>query len=100
MESEVLSRIERGCRVSGCHDGSTVVIGSDGQDVIRLCLRHAKAWSNSDLCRDFAANGHTDSLRVLAKWITMKSEMENVRAASALPSRPKSGPQHLASAAG
>ncbi len=100
MESEVLSRIERGCRVSGCQSHTTVVVGADEHEVVRLCLRHAKAWSNSDLCRDYAANGHRNSLRVLAKWIAMKSEMETVWAATALPARPRTGPQHLASVAG
>jgi hypothetical protein len=95
MQSEVLSRIECGCRVSGCHAVSTVIVAADNRDVVRLCLRHAKDWSNSDLCRDFAATGHTNSLRVLAKWLLLKSQTETACAVPLAPARPISGPQHL-----
>jgi hypothetical protein len=95
----VLSRIEHGCRVSGCHDGSTVVVGADKHEVIRLCLRHAKAWSNSDLCRDYAANGHKNSLRVLAKWISLKSQTEAVWSLPTPSTRPLSGSRGLLASA-
>ena len=58
-----------GCRVMGPHEGPTVTVASDGEDVIRLCLHHAKAWSDSDLCRDYAGTGH-DGVRVLSTWIS------------------------------
>jgi hypothetical protein len=92
---DVLSRSEHGCRVSGCHAGFTVVVGADGHEVIRLCLRHAKAWSDSDLCRDYAANGHKNSLRVLAKWISLKSQTETAWSIPAPSPRPISGSQGL-----
>jgi hypothetical protein len=61
-----------GCRVHGCHGGSTVTIASDGEEDIRLCRHHAKAWSESDLCHDFAVTGHTNSLRVLSSWLSFQ----------------------------
>jgi hypothetical protein len=62
-----------GCRVVGPHQGPTLTVAAEGEDVIRLCLHHAKIWSDSDLCRDFAATGHTDALHVLSDWISAES---------------------------
>lgn len=64
----------QGCWVAGPHEGPTVTVAADGEDVIRLCLHHAKAWSDSDACHDFAATGHTDTVRVLSDWISSKND--------------------------
>lgn len=62
------------CRVAGPHEGPTVTVAAEGDEVIRLCLHHAKAWSDSEPCHDFAATGHTDAARVLADWINLENE--------------------------
>jgi hypothetical protein len=61
-----------GCSVIGLHEGPTVTVASGGDDGIRLCLHHAKAWSDSDLCRDYARTGH-DAGRVLSTWIASEN---------------------------
>jgi hypothetical protein len=62
-----------GCRVAGSHEGPTVTVAADGEEVIRLCLHHAKAWSDSDLCRDYAVTGGHDTVSVLAGWISSEN---------------------------
>jgi hypothetical protein len=63
----------QGCRVIGPHEGPTVTVAADGEEVIRLCLHHAKAWSDSDLCRDYAVTGQHDTVGVLSEWISHES---------------------------
>jgi hypothetical protein len=67
------SNDNQACRVAGPHEGPTVTVAADGEDVVRLCLRHAKAWSDSSPCHDYAATGHTDAVCVLSGWISCES---------------------------
>jgi hypothetical protein len=55
----------RECRVVGPHEGPTLTVAADGEDVIRLCLHHAKIWSDSDMPKSNERNlpGSDDSFR-------------------------------------
>lgn len=68
----------QGCRAAGPHQGPNVTVAADGEDTIRLCVHHAKIWSDSGLCHDFAATGHTDSLRVLSRWLSSNNQQVTV----------------------
>jgi hypothetical protein len=68
----------QGCQAAGLHQGPNVTVGADGKDTIRLCLHHAKVWADSDLCHDFAMTGHTDSVRVLSRWICANNRQVSV----------------------
>ncbi len=71
----------QGCRVAGPHEGPSVTVASQGEEVIRLCEHHAKAWSDSELCHDFAFSGHTNAVRVLTNWISSANEGSSAPAA-------------------
>ena len=62
-----------GCLVVGPHEGPILTMGSNGETVFRLCQHHAKIWSDSDPCHDFALTGHTDALLVLSDWISTRN---------------------------
>jgi hypothetical protein len=66
----------KGCHVLGRHEGPNVTVASDGAESIRLCLHHAKTWSESELCRDYAATGAANSFRVLSEWISYQRPAE------------------------
>jgi hypothetical protein len=48
-------------------------VAGDGPDATMLCVRHALAWAESDLCRDFAVHNSSVSHDALSAWIAEKS---------------------------
>jgi hypothetical protein len=48
-------------------------VASDGSDATMLCVRHALAWAESDLCRDWAAHNSSVSHDALSVWIAAES---------------------------
>lgn len=56
------------CSVSAEHQGPLVAVAGRGSDTTMMCLRHAVAWAESDLCQDVAAHNSKTSLRALSLW--------------------------------
>ena len=61
------------CSIKAPHDGPLIAVASDGSDATMLCVRHALAWAESDLCRDWAAHNSSVSHGALSVWIAAES---------------------------
>ena len=51
------------------------MVAADDHEMTRMCLHHAKTWSDSDLCHNVAATGHTNPVRVLSSWLSTENAL-------------------------
>jgi len=58
-----------GCNVAGCQERTTIVVAGNASGTTRLCLRHAMAWTDSNLCKDFAQNNSATTFVALSSWL-------------------------------
>jgi hypothetical protein len=58
-----------GCNVAGCQERLTIVVAGNASETTRLCPRHAIAWTESNLCKDFAQNNSGATLLALSSWL-------------------------------
>ena len=59
------------CSVEGCAARPTFVMAADGSGTTRMCLRHAKAWSDSSLCKDLAQHNSGATHLALSTWLDL-----------------------------
>jgi hypothetical protein len=62
-----------GCSIQAAHDGPIIAVAGHGSDATMLCVRHALAWAESDLCQHWATNNSNVSLEALSVWIADES---------------------------
>jgi hypothetical protein len=68
------------CCVAGEHHGRLIAVASNDQVTIMMCMRHAMAWSDSDLCRDLARNNSGACLKAMALWASEANAVTTVAA--------------------
>jgi len=67
---ELLSRSE-GCSIKGCRGRPTIAVAGDESGTTLMCLHHAAAWSESNLCRDVAQHNSGASRLALSTWLNI-----------------------------
>jgi hypothetical protein len=67
---ELLGRSE-GCSIKGCRGRPTIAVAGDESGTTRMCLHHAAAWSESNLCRDVAQHNSGASRLALSTWLNI-----------------------------
>lgn len=60
----------KGCNVTGCRARPTIAVAGDESETTFMCTRHAVAWSESNLCRDYAQHNSGASPAALSAWLT------------------------------
>jgi hypothetical protein len=73
LRKQTADRARGKCSVSADHQGPLVAVAGRGSDTTMMCLRHAVAWAESDLCQDVAAHNSKTSLRALSLWAAAES---------------------------
>jgi hypothetical protein len=63
----------RRCSVQAPHNGPLIAVAGEGSHATMMCVSHAMAWAESDLCRDWAANNSSVSRDALSAWIAAGS---------------------------
>jgi hypothetical protein len=64
----------QGCGVRGCQEQPTLAVAGDEVGTTVMCVRHALAWSESNLCRDIAQHDSGASPRALSAWIRITQD--------------------------
>jgi hypothetical protein len=67
----LLGREDRtvGCGVEGCSGKPTIAVAGTKSNITFMCVRHAIAWSESSLCRDYAQHNSGASPAALSAWL-------------------------------
>jgi hypothetical protein len=67
-----LRRVDTGtqpCSMTGCQERPTLAVAGDRTETTFMCVRHAVAWSESTLCRDYAQHNSGVSPAALSAWL-------------------------------
>ena len=67
---ELLSR-SNDCSIKGCGGRPTIAVAGDESSTTLMCLHHAAAWSESNLCRDVAQHNSGASRLALSTWLNI-----------------------------
>jgi hypothetical protein len=69
----LLGREDRktGCSVEGCGEKPTIAVAGDSASTLRMCRRHAIAWTESSLCRDYAQHNSGAGSIALSTWLNV-----------------------------
>ena len=63
----------------GCEERPTLAVAGDEKEITVMCVRHALAWSESNLCRDIAQHDSGASSLALSAWVSV-TQTEAARA--------------------
>jgi hypothetical protein len=61
--------VTQSCSVTGCQGRPTLAVAGDRTGTTFMCVRHAVAWSESTLCRDYAQHNSGVSPTALSAWL-------------------------------
>jgi hypothetical protein len=64
----------KGCDVTGCPNKPAIAVAGDGSRTTFMCTHHAVAWSQSNLCRDYAQHNSGASPAALRAWLSAGAE--------------------------